>query len=407
MSDERIDRVTDDPSDGPTTRHPKVSDLAIVMAIKQNSYVHFSGMGIPYTANHVQNTYHHAKITVCCGVEIKRLSVPRWIENGTESSITLDCEYIYNENDIRLVVKWFFEENLEPVYQWIPELGVRHTSGILNGRLDLDYAVNTVDAYSRYRALKISQPSTELSGKYTCLVTSLAGQDSRAQLMTVFVPAQTVDVKYHSTSSHLNVSCEAKGLFPRPKLQLYRILSMDRSPAVVKDVQTSTTNSKDLYNAYLHRNFEHKELSSPGTAGFECVVEIPGTNYQMKKRVTYYAGMSQFTCVPWPTMSQLKNSNTEDLTEIIKSDSKDDTVSVLKQMSSVVEILREKRVPKMLAESLSNGTIFISEWVSKRYLDQVNSYKHEELEDKLDRVLDGIADFRDRFSVDEKNKENE
>ncbi|GBN18708.1 hypothetical protein AVEN_150847-1 [Araneus ventricosus] len=123
---------------------------------------------------------------VCFGVEIRRLSVPRWVENGTEKSVTLDCEYVYNENDIRLVVKWFFEENLEPVYQWIPELGVRHTSGILHGRLDLNYTVNTVDAYSRYRALKISEPSTELSGKYTCLVTSLAGQDSRAQLMTVF-----------------------------------------------------------------------------------------------------------------------------------------------------------------------------------------------------------------------------
>ncbi|GIY03530.1 ig-like domain-containing protein [Caerostris darwini] len=125
-------------------------------------------------------------LLVCLGVEIRRLSVPRWVENGTEKSVTLDCDYVYNQNDIRLVVKWFFEDNLEPVYQWIPELGVRHTSGILHGRLDLNYTVNTVDTYSRYRALKISQPSTELSGKYTCLVTSLAGQDSRAQLMTVF-----------------------------------------------------------------------------------------------------------------------------------------------------------------------------------------------------------------------------
>ncbi|GBN18706.1 hypothetical protein AVEN_150846-1 [Araneus ventricosus] len=130
--------------------------------------------------------FEHQAAAFCFCVEIRRLSVPRWVENGTEKSVTLDCEYVYNENDIRLVVKWFFEENLEPVYQWIPELGVRHTSGILHGRLDLNYTVNTVDAYSRYRALKISEPSTELSGKYTCLVTSLAGQDSRAQLMTVF-----------------------------------------------------------------------------------------------------------------------------------------------------------------------------------------------------------------------------
>lgn len=108
------------------------------------------------------------------------------MQNGTEDSIVLDCEYIYNENDFRLVVKWFFEDNLEPVYQWIPELNKRHTSGVLKNRLDMDFSVNTVDAYSRFRALRISKPSTELSGKYTCLVTSLAGQDSREQKMTVF-----------------------------------------------------------------------------------------------------------------------------------------------------------------------------------------------------------------------------
>ena len=119
-------------------------------------------------------------------VEIKRLSVPRWIRNGTEESVVLDCEYIYTENDIRLVVKWFFEDNLEPVYQWIPELNRRHTSGILKDRLDMDFAVSAADAYSRFRALRIPKPSTELSGKYTCLVTSLAGQDSREQVMTVF-----------------------------------------------------------------------------------------------------------------------------------------------------------------------------------------------------------------------------
>ncbi|GBM56044.1 hypothetical protein AVEN_34741-1 [Araneus ventricosus] len=133
-----------------------------------------------------QATNNGATNNVSNSVEIRRLSVPRWIQNGTEDSVVLDCEYVYNENDLRLVVKWFFEDNLEPVYQWIPELNNRHTSGILKNRLDLDFAVNTADTYSRFRALKIQKPSTELSGKYTCLVTSLAGQDSREQVMTVF-----------------------------------------------------------------------------------------------------------------------------------------------------------------------------------------------------------------------------
>nr|XP_042911200.1 uncharacterized protein LOC107440475 [Parasteatoda tepidariorum] len=120
--------------------------------------------------------------------EIRRLSVPRWVENGTEHPVVLDCDYIYNENDLRLVVKWFFQDNSEPVYQWIPALNLKHTSGFLRNHLDLNFAVNTIDPYCKYRALRIVEPSIELSGKYTCVVTSLAGQDSKEQIMTVFGP---------------------------------------------------------------------------------------------------------------------------------------------------------------------------------------------------------------------------
>lgn len=109
-----------------------------------------------------------------------------------------------------------------------------------------------------------------------------------------------MDVTFHTTPNLLNVSCEATGLFPRPKLRLYRLIPSQRMPAIVKDVLTSTSNSKDAYNATVHRSFGLEELSLPGTTGFECVVEIPGTNYQRRKRVAYYAGTSQvstYLCV--------------------------------------------------------------------------------------------------------------
>ncbi|GIY84911.1 hypothetical protein CEXT_534711 [Caerostris extrusa] len=76
------------------------------------------------------------------------------------------------------------------------------------------------------------------------------------------VPAQTMDVKFHTTPSNLNVSCEATGLFPRPKLKLYRIIPKERTPSIVKDVFTSTLNSRDTYNTSLYKSFEHEELSA-------------------------------------------------------------------------------------------------------------------------------------------------
>ncbi|XP_077564344.1 uncharacterized protein LOC144179782 [Haemaphysalis longicornis] len=120
------------------------------------------------------------------GVTIRRLSVPRWVLNGTDTPVVLDCEYMYNENDLKLVVKWFFNDELEPVYQWIPEMKVREAFGVLQGRLDDTYSVNSRDDYSQYRAICILRPTKELSGKYTCVVASLAGQDARYQNMTVF-----------------------------------------------------------------------------------------------------------------------------------------------------------------------------------------------------------------------------
>ncbi|XP_035215789.1 uncharacterized protein LOC118189316 isoform X2 [Stegodyphus dumicola] len=225
-------------------------------------------------------------------VEIRRLSVPRWVQNGTEDFVILDCEYSYTENDFRLVVKWFFEDNLEPVYQWIPELDRRHTSGVLHNRLDLDFAVNTVDAYSKFRALRIPKPSTELSGKYTCVVASLANQDSREQVMTVFVPANEFELGYFETSYNtVNVSCEALGVFPSPDLRLYLRPTNGSPPQLVTNVKTESINrSSGAFDAFLHRTFKISELTVKGATVFECVLELPGTNYVKSKRIAYFPG---------------------------------------------------------------------------------------------------------------------
>ncbi|XP_054724427.1 uncharacterized protein LOC129234417 [Uloborus diversus] len=225
-------------------------------------------------------------------VEIRRLSVPRWIQNGTEESVVLDCEYTYNENDLRLVVKWFFDENLEPVYQWIPELNKRHISGVLRERLDLNFTVNTADMYSRFRALRIRRPSIELSGKYTCLVASLAGQDSREQIMTVFVPANEFELSYTELKdSSVNVTCEAQGLFPNPVLKLYLGSSTGNPQPITDVVAHSNSKPSGAYDAYLHRTFSETELSKNGASVFECILELPGTNYMKAKRIAYYPGI--------------------------------------------------------------------------------------------------------------------
>ena len=54
-------------------------------------------------------------------IKIVDLIVPRVIQNGSRSSVVLDCEYKYEPFEKQgLVVKWFFNHNPEAVYQWIP-----------------------------------------------------------------------------------------------------------------------------------------------------------------------------------------------------------------------------------------------------------------------------------------------
>lgn len=98
-------------------------------------------------------------------VHIKELKVPQSVQNGTEESVLLDCDYtLENDDKGGLVVKWFFNKGNSPVYQWIQ--GNKPVAlGILRDRLDLKFKAS-LDKYETYRALKIIRPTTELTGEW-------------------------------------------------------------------------------------------------------------------------------------------------------------------------------------------------------------------------------------------------
>ncbi|CAG9827020.1 unnamed protein product [Diabrotica balteata] len=115
------------------------------------------------------------------GVKINRLEVPEVIKHG--DPVTLDCDFTLEDNDQDLVVKWFFNKTL--VYQWIPGTKKRPQGlGILKDRLNLEYAAS-VDANSRHRALHIWKAGPDLSGDYTCSVSTLQSEDIETKSMLV------------------------------------------------------------------------------------------------------------------------------------------------------------------------------------------------------------------------------
>lgn len=125
-------------------------------------------------------------VTVLASINITELDVPDSIELGTTDEIILDCNYEADNDEESLEIKWFFNGDVEQVYQWIPE-SKKHGfgMGVLKDKLDLSYNVSN-DPNTMYRALKIQNISHDLSGNYTCKVSSFNNEDTETKQLVIY-----------------------------------------------------------------------------------------------------------------------------------------------------------------------------------------------------------------------------
>ncbi|XP_065291533.1 uncharacterized protein [Dermacentor albipictus] len=238
------------------------------------------------------------------GVQIVRLSVPTWVENGTEDSVLLDCEYAYTErDDSQLVVKWFLNDDPKPIYQWIPELETRHVSQRLKGRLNTDFTV-TANHFTKFRALNLLRPTTELSGRYSCHVTSHNSQDQKSQLMTVYARPKHFVFNFSRTAeeSATTFVCEATGAFPLPTLSLFQLdegssASPPRRHALAP-TQRVTPRQDGSYVTRVSSQVPDEQFSRSGRHLFVCLLSIPGTDFKKQRLIEFYPEyyMDSATC---------------------------------------------------------------------------------------------------------------
>ena len=121
------------------------------------------------------------------GVEIRQMEVPSVIESGALPYVILDCNYdIYEQEGRHVDVKWFFGDDPQPFYQWIPGRRPQTRGDLFEGRLDLSYSIERAHRFKKHRALKIIRPTTELSGMYKCKVSSLMDEDFMQKKMVVY-----------------------------------------------------------------------------------------------------------------------------------------------------------------------------------------------------------------------------
>lgn len=86
--------------------------------------------------------------------------------------VVLDCDYVATPDETNIVLKWFYNGEIQQIYQWIPESGSHgYASGKLKDNIDLGYKASN-DKNFMYRALRIKDITPDMSGNYTCKVSS-------------------------------------------------------------------------------------------------------------------------------------------------------------------------------------------------------------------------------------------
>ncbi|XP_072942096.1 uncharacterized protein [Epargyreus clarus] len=210
-------------------------------------------------------------------VRIVNTRIPEVLQYGTKDAITLDCDYVLS-NVTGLVIKWFYMDRSHQVYQWIPPHKPQ-ALGILRNKLDLTYKVSQ-DPYTQYRALRILSPGTELTGNYTCVISTFLAEDERTRPMTIFVPETRFDmIQDRLQDGFLNIICSVEGVFPMPELV---ILAGNRPLNAKSSVKLIDGRYTALTTAVV------KIDSLPPTVEILCDMQVPLANYFSRKRDIFY-----------------------------------------------------------------------------------------------------------------------
>ncbi|PZC78107.1 hypothetical protein B5X24_HaOG202558 [Helicoverpa armigera] len=220
----------------------------------------------------------------CIAVNIKRLDVPALVELGTESVI-LDCDYSTGETPgPGLVIKWFFNGSTGLVYQWIPPLQPQFI-GLLKGKVDPNFKISD-EPLQAYRAIKIINPGTHLSGNYTCVVSTFIAEDSQTRSMLVYSPGKSFHFQQEKKYVFLvTLRCVAEYLYPRPVLTI-----LSKGKPLERALTDMRMDSWGMYTVETTALVHDDDVTSPWEE-FVCVLSLPLANYTSNRTTVYYPGL--------------------------------------------------------------------------------------------------------------------
>ncbi|KAL0880946.1 hypothetical protein ABMA27_002108 [Loxostege sticticalis] len=225
-------------------------------------------------------------LTQCVAVIITRIEVPALVEVGTESVI-LDCEYSFSGElspGHGLVMKWFFNGSANLVYQWIPPMRPQ-VIGLLKGKVDMDFRISN-EPLQEYRAIKILRPTSDLSGNYTCVVSTFMEEDKQTRSMLVYSSGKSFHFIQEKKYVFLvTLICVAEDLYPKPVMNI-----LSQGKPLVQAVTEMRMNSWGLYTVETQAVVHDDDVASPWEE-FVCTLSLPPANYTANRTTIYYPGL--------------------------------------------------------------------------------------------------------------------
>ncbi|XP_015793578.1 uncharacterized protein LOC107370106 [Tetranychus urticae] len=224
--------------------------------------------------------------------QIISFNVTSPVENGT-SSVILDCNFIFDPLEENLVMKWYFNDNPRPVYQWIIALRKRSYSEEIRRHIDPDFTVD--NQLTEHRAIRLIKPTTQLSGNYKCTISSVQSSDSASAKLIVYAPAKSFSFRAYNEST---VLCRATGLYPSPVVELYRLNKPFKSSGpsrvkISKEGYTVITGEQGKYSIESSGSIDEDDYNDGQSVHYQCHLSIPDTNYSVTRNLTLTNGWNQ------------------------------------------------------------------------------------------------------------------
>lgn len=118
----------------------------------------------------------------------------------------LDCDYEVPENETKLVVKWYLNQEL--IYQWIPPRNPTERS-IMKGRIRKNFTVSD-DPLKMFRAMSVTRPLLNLSGEYTCSVQTFQSSDRKSSFLQIIGEFEQIFKLTYIPHAHLAILMQSE-----------------------------------------------------------------------------------------------------------------------------------------------------------------------------------------------------